>query len=223
VRLVTVQKSLSIAENESVTIANLLLRMSSNGYLQGLKVYLAAHDANSVFTDLLASGQVCDFHVHPGRVIRARVTHVEPYQVTLAPEEGEPETLDKHNIHFLSAAEDAANVAKLVKADKSVQSQNLEPSLSYKCRHLIKNKTLFPLMEERAVLFFTLIDGSVIRGLVVGFSRYEIQVSMKGGTLVTLFRHSVYDLRDKDGVCYLKSVQEKRKDWKKSSSYKKVG
>jgi sRNA-binding regulator protein Hfq len=196
--------------------------MSTNGYLSGLKEYLAAHDAHSVFIELLASGQVCHFHIHPGRVIQARVTHVEPYLVTLAPEEGEPETLNKHDIHFLYAAEEAANVAKLVKAEKSVQAQGLEPSLSYKNRRLIKNKTLFPLMEERVVLFFTLIDGSVIRGLVVGFSRYEIRVSMKGGVLVTLLRHSVYDLRDKDGICYLKSVQEKRKDWKKSQVFTKA-
>jgi sRNA-binding regulator protein Hfq len=195
------------------------LPMSSKAQLLGFKDYLAAHDADSVFTDLLASAQVWIFHVHPKRVIRARVVGVEPYMVTLAPEEGEAETLSKHDIHFCYAPEDAAAVEKLVKADKSVQALALSPALSPRDRHFVKNKTLFPLMEERVVLFVTLIDGSVIRGLVVGFSRYEIQVSMKGGVLVTLLRHSLYDLRDKDGLCYLKSVQEQRKDWRKSALF----
>jgi sRNA-binding regulator protein Hfq len=193
--------------------------MSSNAKLVGLKDYLTAHDAHSVFDDLLASGEVRKFHLYSGQVISARVTGVEPYVVTLTHEDGEPENFPKHDIHFLYAVEDAASVEKLVKIDKNVQSQGLTPALSYRDRHPVKNKTLFPLMEERVVLFFTLRDGSIIRGLVVGFSRYEIRVSMKGGVLVTLLRHSLYDIRDKDGICYLKSVQETRKDWRKSSLF----
>ncbi|MBX2998645.1 MAG: hypothetical protein KF893_09070 [Caldilineaceae bacterium] len=193
--------------------------MLTTARLVGLKEYLAEHDAHSVFEDLLASGEVRNFHLYSGRVISARVTGVETYLVTLTPEDGQPESVSKHDIHFLYTVEDAASVAKLVKIDKNVQVQGLTPSLSYRDRHLIKNKTLFPLMEERVVLFFTLRDGSIIRGLVVGFSRYEIRVSMKGGVVVTLLRHGVYDVRDKDGICYLKSVQEKRKDWRKSSLF----
>lgn len=193
--------------------------MSSNGQLRGFKEYLNRHDAHSTFDDLLTSGEVWNFHVHPGRVIRARVIDVEPYNVTLAPDEGEPETLPKHDIHFLYAPEHAAAVAKLVKPDKEVQALALEPTVSIRARQMVKNRTLFPLMEERVVLFFTLRDGSVIRGLVTGFSRYEIGVSMKGGVPVTLLRHSLHDIRDKDGLCYLKSVQEKRKDWRKSSVF----
>jgi sRNA-binding regulator protein Hfq len=193
--------------------------MSSHGHLRGFKDYLTSHDAHSTFDELLASGEMSNFHVHPERVISANVASVEPYLVTLAPENGEPETLSKHNIHFFYAHARAANVAKLVKPDKEVQSLNLAPSLSYRVRRLVKNKTLFPLKEERVVLFFTLIDGSVIRGLITDFSRYEIQVSMKGGVPVTLLRHSLYDLRDKEGICYLKPVQEQRKDWRKSSLF----
>jgi sRNA-binding regulator protein Hfq len=193
--------------------------MLPTAQLVGLKEYLAAHDAHSVFDDLLASGEVWNFYLYSGRVIRARVTSIETYVVTLTPEDGEPEILPKHDIHFLYTPEDAASVEKLVKIDKNVQSQGLTPALSYRDRHLVKNKTLFPLMEERVVLFFTLRDGSIIRGLVIGFSRYEITVSMKGGVRVTLLRHSLYDIRDKDGICYLKSVQEKRKDWRKSSLF----
>lgn len=189
---------------------------SPQRYLAGLKEYLVAHDTRSIFADLLASGDMWTFHVHPGRVISARVTQVEDYLVTLQPEGEEPEILSKHDIHFLYAVDQAPGVAKLVKPEKAVQSLGLEPAIAKRDRQFVKNKTLFPLMEERVVLFFTLRDGSVVRGLVTDFSRYDIHVSMKGGVAVTLLRHSLHDIRDKEGRCYLKSVQNRRKDWRNS-------
>jgi sRNA-binding regulator protein Hfq len=190
-----------------------------HGHLAGLDEYLAEHDSHSVFDDVLASGARWNFHVHPCRVISARLTGLETYDVTLTPEEGEPESLRKHDIHFLYPAEQAAAVEKLVKPDKGVQALGLEPTVFHRDRQFVKNKTLFPLMEERTVVFITLRDGSVIRGLITGFSRYDIHVSMKGGVAVTLLRHSLHDIQDKEGRDYLKAEQEKRKDWKKSSLF----
>ena len=190
-----------------------------HGHLAGLDEYLAEHDSHSLFDDVLALGTLWNFHAHPGRLITARLTGLETYDVTLTPDEGEPETLRKHDIHFLYPAEQAAAVEKLVKPDKAVQALGLEPTVYHRDRQFVKNKTLFPLMEERTVVFITLRDGAVIRGLITGFSRYEIHVSMKGGVAVTLLRHSLHDIQDKEGRCYLKPVQEKRKDWKKSSVF----
>jgi hypothetical protein len=89
-----------------------------------------------------------------------------------------------------------------------VQRQGLEPIVSPKERHHIKNKTLFPLMQDREVLFFTLLEGEIIRGLVAAFSRYDLTVSLKGGIPVTVLRHSILDVRDKKGRCYLKTHVE---------------
>ena len=95
----------------------------------------------------------------------------------------------------------------------------LEPIFSPKHRNFIKNKTLFPLMKEKRVLFFTLIEGEMIRGVVTDFSRYDITVSLKGSVPVTVLRHAVYDLRDKKTRCFLKSFQEEHRDWEKSGLY----
>lgn len=189
------------------------------GQLTGLKEYLAEHDSHSIFDDVLDSGTAWNFHTHPGRVITARLTGLETYDVTLTAEAGEPETLRKHDIHFLYPAEQAAAVEKLVKPDKGVEKLGLEPTVFHRERQFVKNKTLFPLMEERTVVFITLRDGAVIRGLITGFSRYDIHVSMKGGVAVTLLRHSLHNIQDKDGRGYLKAEQQKRKDWKKSSLF----
>ena len=71
-------------------------------------------------------------------------------------------------------------------------------------------------MKDKEVVFFTLLEGEIIRGLITGFSRYEITMSLKNGNPVTILRHSIYDLRNKKGRCFLKKFQEEHRDWEKS-------
>jgi hypothetical protein len=74
-------------------------------------------------------------------------------------------------------------------------------------------------MQERQVVFCTLLEGELIRGLVAEFSRYDMTIHVKGGLPIVIMRHSVYDLRDKKGRCLLKSFQDKHKDWEKSALF----
>ena len=74
-------------------------------------------------------------------------------------------------------------------------------------------------MHEKKVVFFTLLEGEIIRGIIADFSRYDITVNLKGGIPVTILRPAVYDIRDKEGRCFLKSLQETKRDWEKSGLY----
>ena len=74
-------------------------------------------------------------------------------------------------------------------------------------------------MKENEVVFFTLLEGDLLRGVIAGFSRYEITINLKGGVPLTILRHSIYDLRNKKGRCFLKSFQEEHRDWEKSKLY----
>ena len=78
-------------------------------------------------------------------------------------------------------------------------------------------------MKERTALFFTLLEGEVLKGIIAAFNRYEITAHMKGGLPLTILRHSIHDIRDKKGRCYLKNIQEKSEDWKKSGLYVSTG
>jgi len=71
-------------------------------------------------------------------------------------------------------------------------------------------------MKDQEVVFFTLLEGELIRGIITGFNRHEITVSLKGGIPVAILRHSIYDLRNKKGRCFLKSFQEEHRDWERS-------
>lgn len=193
------------------------------GYLIGLNEYLEKHYHESLFDQAVTGDEQWIIHAHSHRIIRARILETVPYDVTIAPAQGEKEILPKVQIKFLYQAHMSESVKSLLKHDSKVAALNLGPHFSPRYRHHVKNKTLFPLMKERIPLFFTLLEGEVLKGIVAGFTRYEITVHMKGGLPVTLLRHSIYDIRDKRGQCYLKKTQEKREGWKKSSLYVSQG
>lgn len=193
------------------------------GYLIGLNEYLEAHYHESVFDQAVLDGQQWEIHAHSHRILQARIMETVTYDVTVDTGNGEGETLPKVQIKFLYPARLTDSVKPLLMQDTKVEAQNLGPHFSPRYRHHVKNKTLFPLMNDRTVLFFTLLEGEILKGIVAGFNRYEITVHIKGGLPITVLRHAIHDIRDKRGRCFLKKSQEKREDWKKSTLYVSEG
>jgi len=186
------------------------------GYLSGLQEYLDEGYNLSIFDQALASGQPWQMHVHGHRIITVKILENLKYDLKVTIEGTGDEILPKTQVKLLYPKDQAGSVTPLIKTDNKVKDLGLDPIISPRNRYHIKNKSLFPLMEERSVVFFTLLEGEIIKGLVAGFSRYEITVNMKGGIPVTLLRHSIYDLRNKKGRCFMKSFQETHRDWEKS-------
>lgn len=188
-------------------------------HLKGFKDYLDENYANSIFNLALESKQYWTVYLHGHKLLTAKVTQNFIYEVELTDENMVSQTIPKTQIKALYPIELNPLIKKKIKSDSKVKKLHLEPIVTARPRYHIKNKTLFVLMKEREVVFFTLLEGEIIRGLVSAFTRYDITVHLKGGTPVTLLRHSVYDLRDKKSRCYLKAFQEIHRDWKKSSLY----
>jgi hypothetical protein len=171
----------------------------------GLKQYLENNYENSVFDLALKDPSPWMFYLHGRQTVQARLVQNSTYSVCLSSGEQNEQEVNKTHIKLVYPAAHAEAVTKLIKTDSKVQRQGLEPIVSPKDRHHIKNKTLFPLMQDREVLFFTLLEGEIIRGLVTAFTRYDLTVSLKGGIPVAVLRHSILDVRDKKGRCYLKT------------------
>lgn len=195
------------------------MRESAMGYLVGLQEYLNKYYHLSVFDEALESKEPWEFYLHNHRIVSARVKENLTYDVRLDIERGGEEFLQKTDVKLLYRQELSDSVRPLLKTDKKVRELGLESIIPPRKRHHIKNKSLFPLMKQRQVLFFTLLEGEVIKGIVAGFGRYEITVNLKGGIPVTILRHSIYDLRDKKGRCFLKSSQETLRDWEKTDLF----
>jgi len=189
------------------------------GYLLSLQEYLDESYRLSVFDTVFETKEQWGFHLFKHRIVSARIKENLTYDVKLDIEGEGEELLPKTDVKLIYGQELADAVKPLLKTDKKVRELGLEPIISPSKRHHIKNKSLFPLMKERQALFFTLLEGEIVKGIVAGFSRYEITVNLKGGIPVTILRHSIYDLRNKKGRCFLKSSQEKHRDWEKTDLF----
>lgn len=186
------------------------------GQLQGLQDYLVTSYDHSVFAQVLESHQPWTWHLHGQRIVQASIVENLTYDLKLDVVGEGVQDLPKIQVKCLYPTDVAATVTPLIKTDKKVRALGLQPILAPGERHFVKNKTLFPMMQDRQVIFFTLLEGEVIRGIVAAFSRYEITVHLKGGTPIVLLRHSIYDARTKNGRCLLKPFQDQHKDWQKS-------
>lgn len=186
------------------------------GILTGLQQYLDENYHISIFDQGLERQDLFVIYLHPRRILRATIIENQVYDLKLQVQEGGKETVPKVGIKLLYSASLEESISPMIKIEKKVEQLGLEPILAPNYRHHIKNKSLFPLMKEREVLFFTLLEGEVIRGILVGFNRYELTVNLKGGHSLTILRHSVYDVRNKRGRSFLKSFQEEHRDWEKS-------
>ena len=185
-------------------------------YLAGLQEYLDANYHTSIFDHALASKELWELHIHGHRIIKAVLLENLKYDVKVQIKGGGEELLAKTDIKIIYPEHLSETVGPLLKTDQKIRALSLEPIIAPRKRHHIKNKSLFPLMKERRLLFFTLLGGEIVRGIVAGFNRYEITVNLKGGVPVTILRHAVCDLRDKRKRCFLKAFQEKYRAWEKS-------
>ena len=188
-------------------------------HLAGFREYLSAGYDQSVFQRALAAQDFWEFHLHTHRVERLRVTANLTHDLQVDAGGPSPEDLPKLHVKLLYPAEQAAAMTRLIKSDPRVRRLQLKPVLSPAARRHVKNKSLFVLMKDREVVYFTLVEGEIVRGIIGGFSRYDVTLYVKGGLPVVLLRHSIYDLRNKQGRCYLKSFQDAHRDWKKSKYF----
>ncbi len=190
------------------------------GQLSGFREYLKEHYTTSVFERIMASGDLWCFHLHGKKEVTARLVEDLPYDLRIDIEGEGERLLQKTEVKLLHPSGMKEDVARLVKKrEKKVEQLNLAPIVRRRDRYFIKNKTLYPLMKEKEVIFITLLEGEIIRGVVLDFRRYELTMGLKGGLPVTVMRHAVYDAKNKAGRCFLKSFQQTAMDWKKSDLF----
>jgi sRNA-binding regulator protein Hfq len=188
-------------------------------HLMGLQDYLEEHYQHSIFDQAKDSDVPWEIHLHGHRTLSVRIFENLPYDLKAHVEGEGHQLIQKTDIKLIYPASVAEQVRPLIKTEKKVMDLGLLPIRSPSRRYHVKNKSLFPLMKDREVVFFTLLEGEIVKGIITDFSRYEITLSLKGGIPVTVLRHAIYDLRDKRGRCYLKAFQETHRDWEKSALY----
>jgi hypothetical protein len=205
--------------NEYLIIHYQYMKRIKMGYIQGLQQYLDESYEVSIFDQALFSKDMYEIHLHRHIIIKAEVIENFKYDIKVAIEGKDNKVIPKVSIKMLYPLSHSEAAAVLIKTDDKISALDVEPILAPAKRYHIKNKSLFPLMKEKTIVFFTMLEGEIIRGIIAGFSRYEIIVNLKGGVPLTLMRHSILDLRDKKGRSFMKSFQEVHRDWEKSGLF----
>jgi hypothetical protein len=189
------------------------------GHLLGLQEYLDERYNTSIFDQAMASGKPWEFHLHGRRTITANLLENRKWDMTVNIAGQGKEELQKVQVKYLYPSDLSESIKPLIRIDKKVEALGLEAILAPGKRYFVKNKSMFPLMKLKEVVFFTLLEGEIIRGIIAEFSRYDITVSLKGGWPVRILRHAIYDVRNKEERSFLKPFQEKHRDWEKSPIY----
>ncbi|MCU0857615.1 MAG: hypothetical protein MUC65_04335 [Pontiellaceae bacterium] len=194
--------------------------------LKGFREYIETGLTPSVFDEITKSGEIACFYRRDGTVLTGTVINHSAHGMQIR-SGGDPEDVpaekkvSKIEILFVCRAGNHDELTARLHRGKDISIQPDEPPRKAFRLHYIKNKTLFPLMMERTVVLITMLNGMVFRGLVSGFNRYEINMSLKGGVPVTLLRHGVLKAQNKEGRSLLKADQETLQDWKKSPLYER--
>ncbi len=177
--------------------------------LEGLQDYLRAHQKRSLFAEEAGKGTSWCLFLHGHQRRRGRIQEDQTYEIDLETQEGGVEQIHKVKVKMVCEAAKEEEVIGRMGTNEALKKAPEGPHFGPRYRHHIKNKTLFPLMNRKEVLFFSTLEGEVLRGIVTEFSRYEIRLSMKGGVSVVLLRHALFDVRDKKGRSYRKEAVEK--------------
>jgi len=177
--------------------------------LTGLQDYLKAHQKDSVFDREAGKESSWCLFLHGNQRKRGKIQSDQTYEIDLVMQGGMVEKIHKVNVKMLCVASKEEEVLGRLGTNEVLKGAPEGPHFGPRYRHHIKNKSLFPLMNRKEVLFFSTLEGEVLRGVVTGFSRFEINLSMKGGVSVVLLRHAIFDVRDKKKRSYSKEAVEK--------------
>jgi len=188
-------------------------------FLAGLNDYLAKNYGHSTFEEAAGVATLYSLHLHGRTILQAKITANKTYAIVVTTPDGSQQELQKIQIKMLHPAEHTDEIQTQILIDESVQSQGLNPVVSARQRHHIKNKNLFPLMREQEPLIVTLLEGEILQGIIQSFSRYEITLGLQSGEQVVILRHALLDIHNKQRCCFLKSSQQSLRDWTKSGLY----
>lgn len=145
---------------------------------------------------VLVPGSAWIFGVQGRRVVEARVTEVERYEVVLAVAEGAPERLHKLQLKYACAPDAHRKVRRAFEWDSARRAQpEVAPDARPQARWGIPDRRLGELVDARTPVTVTFLEGEMLTGEVVGVSPYEFTLRLRGGIDLTVFRHALAELR----------------------------
>ncbi len=156
---------------------------------------LEAHRVENRDRSLLIEGASVALALTGKQRVRGSVVRVEPYTLVLLVD-GEEQEHHKLTVKYGYDPADWKKVRKVFRSDKALTKSPKEPEARPQDRYSCSDRRLFGYLDAETEVQVTLLEGEVLRGRVVWFSRYEFALEVKGGATITLFRHALANLTE---------------------------
>lgn len=122
-----------------------------------------------------------------------RVRAARPYDFDFLPDGAEKsEKFFKHDVKAVCAADDFEAARAACDMDAAIQAEGLAQTEDRAQRVRPSDDTMLRFIDEQKVVRFTMRDGEQILGRLRSFGRWDAELVLEGGELVTIFFHGLH-------------------------------
>ncbi|MBT3217660.1 MAG: hypothetical protein HN348_01095 [Proteobacteria bacterium] len=132
--------------------------------------------------------------LHGKRRITAVIDSVDSYTFQVIPEKGEVEEIHKLQLKYICGVDDYKQLRKVLRTNKALSKNPLEPVEKPQDRYSCGDRRLFQYLDRGKEVEITLLEGEIIRGVVVWFSRFEFCLRVRSRANVVILRHALHNL-----------------------------
>jgi hypothetical protein len=122
-----------------------------------------------------------------------RVRAARPYDFDfLADGADKTDKLFKHDVKAVCAAEDFEAAQRACEVDAEIQRLGLAQTEDREQRVRPTDDTMLRFIDDQRIVRFTMRDGEQILGRLRSFGRWDAEIVLEGGELVTVFFHGLH-------------------------------
>ena len=162
-----------------------------------MKVHIDENHDRSILATALADGKPRVFGLHGHRLVRARVTQLDAYELKLEAEEadapaGPLDLIHKLQVKFVADSIDVEAVRGQVLRQSTVEVRGPieRPQDRYRCA----NKRLFAWFDAKTPIEITSLEGDVVTGPLNWIGRWELGLAGDDGVELIILRHAVANI-----------------------------
>jgi len=125
--------------------------------------------------------------------VAGRVRNVRPYEFDFFSETAEKsERYFKHDVKAMCVADELDAVRKATSIDEAIQAAGLAATEDRAERIKPEDEVLLKAIESNVIVRFTMRDGELVLGRVRSFGRWDAEVCLETGEIVTVFFHGLH-------------------------------
>lgn len=157
---------------------------------------LKTHTGEGILERAHRDGEPLILGLADGTQLKATIESVHPKGCTTS----EGKTLAKLELLHAMPTKSAKHFKKAVKRDAEVASLGSKPVPDPDQRLRVSKMVFQRLIDDSVLARYTLLDGTVIPCRTWSFGLFEVNVEVKGGGAVTIFRHGLHRISAGDEV-----------------------